>query len=238
MSGPSAVLDRLDGLLAAQGLLRRGVVLFDDGDAAPAFADGRRAAAVVLVGVTGQAMWPVFSAWREAAPDRGGSDPLDRWSEVVLDDIAAQFRALALYPSRAPYQPFQSWAMRAEGLKASPLGVLIHPVLGLWHSYRGALAFAEWDDGRADEGDGRLAGPHPCDACSEQPCLSACPASAVSLDRFDVTGCRSYLASDLGQASCMTGGCRARDACPVGVAYRYPQAQVSFHLQALRLPSS
>jgi hypothetical protein len=35
----------------------------------------------------------------------------------------------------------------------------------------------------------------------------------------------------------MTLGCLARDACPVGVAYRYPQVQVQFHMQALTLPS-
>ena len=35
------------------------------------------------------------------------------------------------------------WAQRAEPLHPSPLGVLIHPVHGLWHAYRGALAFAE-----------------------------------------------------------------------------------------------
>ena len=236
MSGPSAVLERLDALLEAQGLLRRGVVRFAADEAAPAFADGRRAVAVVLVGVTGGAMWPRFSAWRETAADRGVPDPLDRWSEVVLDDVASQLGALALYPSRAPYQPFQSWAMRAEGLKASPLGLLIHPAFGLWHSFRGALAFADWDDGRTDGADARLAAPHPCDACADKPCLSACPVGAVSLDGFDVAGCRGYLASNEGQAGCMRGGCLARDACPVGVAYRYPEAQVQFHMQALTLP--
>ena len=48
----------------------------------------------------------------------------------------------AWFPSEKPWQPFQQWAMRAEGLKASPLGVLIHPDYGLWHGYRGAIGFA------------------------------------------------------------------------------------------------
>ena len=33
--------------------------------------------------------------------------------------------------------------MRAEAVAPSPLGILIHPDYGLWHAYRGALAFAE-----------------------------------------------------------------------------------------------
>lgn len=237
MSGPFGILERLDALLVAEGLMRRGIMRFAAGEVAPEFTDGRGAAAVVLVGVTGAAMWPRFSAWRETADDGGGTDPLDRWSEVVLDDIAAKLGALALYPSRAPYQPFQSWATRAEGLKASPLGLLIHPVFGLWHSFRGALAFADWDGGPIAAVDTGTAGPHPCDSCAEKPCFSACPVRAISLDGFDVAGCRTYLAGADGQAGCMSGGCLARDACPLGVAYRYPPAQVRFHMQALKLPT-
>lgn len=235
MSGPFGILETLDPLLAAEGLMRRGVVRFAAGEAAPEFVDGRKASAVVLIGVAGDAMWPRFSAWREAQANGGGDDPLDRWSEVVLDEIAGELGALALYPSRAPYQPFQSWAMRAEGLKASPLGLLIHPVFGLWHSYRGALAFAEWPSG-VDAPEMSGSSEHPCDSCVDRRCLSACPAGAISLAGFDVVSCRTHLATGEGQAGCMVRGCLARDACPVGVAYRYPQAQVRFHMQALRLP--
>jgi ferredoxin len=236
MSGPSGILERLDALLAAEGLMRRGVVRFTAGEAAPQCADGRPAAAVVLIGVAGGDMWPRFSAWRQTADDGGLANPLDRWSEVVLDPIAAELGAIALYSSRAPYQPFQSWAMRAEGLKASPLGLLIHPVFGLWHSYRGALAFAGWPAG-GDVAEIAGSSEYPCDSCVDRPCLSACPVGAISPDGFDVVGCRRHLAGPQGQAACMVRGCLARDACPVGVAYRYPQAQVQFHMQALRLPT-
>lgn len=236
MSGPFDVVERLDALLEPQGLMRRGVVQFQPGEAAPALDEGRNAQAVVLIGVTGGAMWPAFTAWRDRQVDGGGSDPLDRWSEVVLDPIAADLGAHAFYPSRAPYQPFQSWAMQAEGLRASPLGLLIHPAFGLWHSFRGALAFAEWHADDVDASGSRSQGRHPCDDCAEKPCLSACPAGAVMPDRFDVTGCRIHLATIAGQSGCTDGGCLARDACPIGVAYRYPQAQVRFHMQALTLP--
>ena len=40
-----------------------------------------------------------------------------------------------------PWLPFQQWARKAEPVHVSPLGVLIHPDYGLWHSYRGALCF-------------------------------------------------------------------------------------------------
>lgn len=233
MSGPSGVSAELAARLDAFGLSSRGAVRFEDGETAPLTGDGLPASAVVLVGVTGGAMWPVFSGWRETQPDGGGSDPLDRWSKIVIDAVAREFGASACYPSEPPYRPFQSWAMRAEGLNASPLGILIHPHFGLWHSYRGALLFREWRDEIRTV---KTAGEHPCDLCFDKPCLSACPVGAISENGFDVALCRQHLATPVGQGGCMISGCLARNACPVGVEYRYPEAQIQFHMQALTLP--
>jgi len=74
--------------------------------------------------------------------------------------------------------------------------------------------------------------PHPCDRCSDKPCLAACPAGAVTRDRFDVPACRTFLGSE-GEGTCMDGGCLARNACPVGVDYRYAPEQLRFHMEAL-----
>src|SRR5271166_4757675 len=76
-----------------------------------------------------------------------------------------------------PHFPFQQWVRRAEPVHPSPLGLLIHPIYGLWHSYRGALAFPEALDVPALE-----VAPSPCDSCAEKPCLGACPVGAFSLD--------------------------------------------------------
>lgn len=232
MSGPSSVLALIDLRLSAFGLGSRGVVRFVSGEEDAPLADGEPAAAVVLVGGAGGAMWPHFHKWRQAQPDLGGNDPLDRWSKRIIDEVAAEFQATACYPSEPPYQPFQTWAMRAEGLRASPLGILIHPRFGLWHSYRGALIFRDWDTDAAHP----LALDHPCDTCRDKPCLSACPVGAVAESAFDVTGCRQHLAMQAKQEGCMARGCLARNACPIGGEYRYPQAQLRFHMQALTLP--
>ena len=216
--------------LEPHGLFLRGVVNFNGGEAAPELADGRPAAGVVLVGNIGSSIWPAFSRWRDEAPDRGGSDPLDTWSKETIRPVAASAAATAWFPSDPPWQPFQQWAMRAEGLMASPLGILIHPVYGLWHGYRGALGFAE-----PVEGDAAPRAPHPCDCCPQKPCLATCPAGAMRQEGFDVRACRDHLRSPQGQAGCMTSGCLARAACPVGASYRYDEAQLRFHMAALSL---
>ncbi|MCD1263621.1 4Fe-4S dicluster domain-containing protein [Shinella sumterensis] len=224
-------LETIRAALQPHGLFLRGVVNFADGEAAPTLSNSRPAASVVLIGNIGSSLWPAFSRWRRSRADAGGPDPLDTWSKDVIGPIAAMAGATAWFPSDPPWQPFQQWAMRAEGLKASPLGILIHPVYGLWHGYRGALGFA------VPAVTEPVARPveHPCDACRDRPCLTTCPAAAVRADAFDVPACRSHLRTPQGQGGCLRGGCLARAACPVGAAYRYGDDQLRFHMAALSL---
>jgi hypothetical protein len=203
--------------LAAHGLLPRGAFHPGPEDGAP---DG--AGTILLVGNAGPRMWRTFPA---AMPQ--GPDPLDCWSKSVLGEIARRFDATAHYPSDGPpYLPFQRWAMKAEPVRSSPLGILIHPDYGLWHGYRGALAFA-----------GALPLPprneraSPCDDCADRPCLSTCPVAAFGEAGYDVPACAAHLRTGEG-ADCMALGCRARRACPVGHDYIYEPAQAEFHMAA------
>ena len=151
----------------------------------------------------------------------------------MIGPIAARFCACPCYPSDPPYQPFQRWAIAAEGLSASPLGILTHPRYGLWHGYRAALAFAE----AFTESDAKEVPRAPvCEGCRDKPCLTACPADAVTAGGFDVAACRRHLASEEGR-TCLDEGCRARAACPVGRDYTYPADQIRFHMAALSLPA-
>ncbi|AOF90540.1 4Fe-4S dicluster domain-containing protein [Sinorhizobium sp. RAC02] len=223
-------LDTIRAALEPHGLFLRGTVNFSEGEATPILSNGNAAASVVLIGNIGSSLWPAFSRWREGRPDRGGSDPLDTWSKEIIRTVAATVNATPWFPSDPPWQPFQQWAMRAEGLKASPLGILIHPVYGLWHGYRGALGFAE----PVEDAPAAVA-LHPCDHCPDKPCLTTCPAGAVRPAIFDVSSCRGHLRSPEGQGGCMGSGCLARAACPVGAAYRYNDSQLRFHMAALSL---
>ncbi len=217
--------ESLAGALAAHGLMTRGGFVFDDDEAAPAGPSGAEATAVVLVGHAGSAIWPYFSRWRAAQP-AALADPLDCWSRATIGTIAKRFSARAVFPFEKPFLPFQRWAMRAEGLKPSPLGILIHPEYGLWHAYRGALLF----ETRVAEARPQ-AMIHACDACVEKPCLFACPADAVSASRHDPDACLAHLRSGRGGA-CLGRGCLARLACPVGAGWRYDDAQQAFHMRA------
>lgn len=221
----SLTLEAIAAGLEAEGLLLLGAFHPTAEDAVPAQPDGRPSRTLVLAGNVGGSLWPQFSAAPETRD--GAPDPLDRWSARVIGALAAPLDALAVFPfGGPPYHPFQRWAQRAAALTPSPIAVLIHPDHGLWHAFRGALALAAAlplppPDAR----------PGPCASCAAQPCLTTCPVGAFTAKGYDVAACAGHIATPAG-ADCLSLGCRARRACPVGRQHHYPAAQAEFHMSA------
>lgn len=211
--------------LAANGLIVRGGFGFGDDEMAPAASSGVPAKSVLLVGQAGAAPWPHFQRWL-GQPGRPVANPLDTWSREVIGAVAQGCGARAVSPSDRPYLPFQQWAMRAEGLKPSPLGVLMHPQYGLWHAYRGALLFE--DEISLAEAHEAI---HLCDTCVDKPCLKSCPVDAYSGQGFAHEACLDHVRGPRGEP-CRTGGCLDRNACPYGTDYRYPPEVQAFHMAA------
>lgn len=173
---------------------------------------------LVLVGTIGSAFWPHFAAARRHEPN-----PLDSWSRRVLTDVVARFGAQVLMPCDGPpFHPFQRWAMAAEPVYPSPMGVLVHPVYGLWHAYRGALVLADPIDPPP-----RQDLPNPCDTCVDRPCVTACPVGAAV--PYDVPRCTDHLKAG---GACRSVGCHARHACPLGRDYAYAPDHAAFHMEA------
>ena len=208
--------------IEACGLVAHGAFDLDDDERRGALAG---IATIALLGLDPRRGWAAYAASPEAR--NGGGDPLDRWSRRAIDALAIALGARALYPFGGPPRwPFQRWAMRAEPMSVSPLGLLIHPLDGLWRGYRGALAFAERLAATP-----RSAAANPCRTRLTQPCLSACPVGAFTGAGYDVAVCAARLASPAGRA-CMTGGRLARRACPVGADRAHEPAQAAFHMRA------
>lgn len=225
MIASAGSVDRIASALLANGLIRRGGFNFAPGETPPLGPSGAPAKAVLLVGQAGAAPWPHFMRWREKH-SRTIANPLDTWSREVIRAVAETFGARAVSPSDRPYLPFQQWAMRAEGLKPSPLGILMHPQYGLWHAYRGALLFEHELPVQAAE-----TVLHLCDACAEKPCLKSCPVDAYSAQGFAYQSCLAHVRGTNG-GLCRSGGCLDRNACPYGTAYRYPPEVQTFHMAA------
>jgi hypothetical protein len=204
------------------GLVPRGALLLRNDERSGALAGIRT---IVLIGMAGRKGGDAFAISPEAGDGR--KDPLDRFSRRVVGALADKLGAAALYPfGGPPHLPFQQWARRAEPVHPSPVGVLIHPIYGLWHSYRGALGFAQALDVPA-----LPRSMSPCDSCRARPCLGACPVGAFSLKGYDVAACAAHLKGAAGE-NCMSRGCLARRACPVGADHADAPEQAAFTMRA------
>jgi hypothetical protein len=183
-------------------------------------------ATIIIVGSISNHPMPGFwSAFEDNKPP--GKNPLESWATEILSIIAQDLNADTLFPFVGPpYIPILSWAQQAEPVHPSPFGVFIHPIYGLWHSYRGVLLFKEKIDLPNFE-----ATTSPCEMCEEQPCTSTCPVNAIENGHFDLKACIGFLESHQG-STCLKGGCLARRACPIGQNHQYGPAQANFHLSA------
>ena len=224
-ASPVRNFDTIVAAVEAEGLASRGAFHVVADDVVPPFDCGDPAATLVVVGNAGPGMWTVFAESEEA--NDGAPDALDRWSRRVVSRLAQTLGGAAYFPfGGPPWLPFIRWAQRAGPVYPSPIGPLVHPDFGLWHAYRGAIAFREHlvlppRDNRAS----------PCDTCAERPCLSSCPVGAFSPNGYDVGSCVAHIESAVG-LPCLRGGCLARHACPVGRVTAYDAPQAAFHMRA------
>ncbi|HTZ67250.1 MAG TPA: ferredoxin [Roseiarcus sp.] len=215
-------LETVHAAIARTGLVPRGALVLAESERVGELADVQT---IVLAGMAGCEGWSAFAGSPEASD--GAGDPLDRWSRRVIETLARELGAKPLFPfGGPPFWPFQQWARRAEPVHPSPIGVLIHPRYGLWHSYRGALGFRQ-----AFAVPQPAAVPAPCESCSGRWCLKACPVGAFSAAGYDVAACVGHLRTAAG-ADCMGFGCRARRACPIGAEHAYGPEQATFLMQA------
>lgn len=167
-----------------------------------------------------------FWAHVTTAPEFGDEapDPLDRWSRRVIGALACDLGGKARFPfGGPPYQPFFRWALRSGRAWASPVHLLVHDRMGLWASYRGAIALRERLP--LDPVPARS----PCDGCA-RPCLTACPAGALSGAGYDVPACHRFLDGASGK-DCLSLGCVTRRACPVSTGYGRLARQSEWHMR-------
>jgi len=142
-------IDAISPAIEATGLALRGGFAPVPEDQLPPIPGKGPAQIVLMLGVVGPGAWTAFTGSPES---RAPKNPLDTWTRRVVTALADDLGAVPLFPFEGPpYWPFQRWAMRAEPVAPSPIGILIHPDYGLWHAYRAALLFAERIDMPARE---------------------------------------------------------------------------------------
>ena len=189
---------------------------------------------IVVIGNGGGEFWQHFRAYVEARPDylQQHDHPLDAYTAEV---ISARLRPL-LDAARTQYRliyPFQFFsgltvsfmhlAQAARLSVPSILGVQIHPQYGPWIAWRAAVLI--------DHELPALSAPAQnfdlCSTCVERPCITACPAQAVSATQgLGLLACTQYR---LDVPPDCAERCHARYNCVYGREYRYPEDELAYH---------
>lgn len=217
-SSPEALLTEaeLQALLAPHCLEVMGGFAVGEDD--PHLPQGIRS--LVMVGPRQPGFWPHLTAspeWQD-----GQKHPVDRWSRRIIGRLACDLGGKAYFPfGGPPYHPFYQWALRTGRCWDSPVHLLVHEAQGLWVSYRGALALKQQVSFSVGE--------KPCDSCVEKPCLTACPAGALTGAGYDVPRCHDWL--DGAGQDCLSGGCLVRRACPVSKGHARMAEQSAYHME-------
>lgn len=178
---------------------------------------------LLLIGSAGDDLWqkiPAAYRFRDNPVDDYTSETIERLTHQYLPEGEWQI----LFPARSAVTGvpnLQQLGSMAGWHHPSPLGNGINRKYGLWFAYRAVVAISA-----AIVPSDRQTGESPCLSCTDTPCLSACPASALSVGRVpDLGSCMQYRTA---AGSACEEDCLARRSCPVAPEWRYSDEQIKY----------
>jgi hypothetical protein len=171
---------------------------------------------LILLGHGGRKLWDCVQA-----SGTTGADPIDDYvRQTVARFFIETFPTTAyqmVYPGNTPLG-LQQLGKLAGWHNTSPFMVGIDSEWGSWFAYRAVIladsAFLPFSPVHRST---------PCPDCVARPCITACPASALSGPSFALDKCIAY--RRLPDSACRST-CLARTTCPVGSEHHYSDAQL------------
>ncbi len=186
----------------------------------------------ILIAHAGNKFWQQI---KNSAGSNDYSQPLDELQHPIDDYsinlVKAHFKTFypsvdyqIVYPNSADFdQPvgLQQFGQLAGWHHGSPLKVGINAQWGTWFAYR-LLLLSDTDFIPTEVSQSQS----PCLSCADKPCISRCPADAVSVNKFNLQACVTYRQS---KNSMCQDRCVARMACPVAQQHQYSLEQIQYH---------
>ena len=175
---------------------------------------------MLMIGPKETIFWEIFKKSTEYLDEQG--DPLDRWSERILQLIAKKHQAKTYFPfDKDKNWPFYSWALECNEINSAPIKLLVHNEKGLFISFRGALGLNYRIQCHSKSYS-------VCKGCSK-PCETSCPVEALNSKGYNSKKCIEYISSTTNK-ECLSG-CLVRRSCPYGSNLQTSD-QSSFHMNS------
>lgn len=181
---------------------------------------------LILLGHGGRKLWDCMQASGITS-----EHPIDDYvTQTVSQFFALNYPATRYriaYPGDTPVG-LQQLGVLAGWHHPSPFMVGIDSEWGSWFAYRAVILadtdFLPFSAVHRAPTEAPLRENHPCLSCNNKPCVTACPASALSGTQFALDKCIAYRRQP--DSACRTT-CLARTSCPVGSQHRYSDAQLA-----------
>ena len=174
---------------------------------------------LILLGHGGRTMWQQLQQ-----SDIQSDNPVDDYSIQCVQQFFAHEQPQQQYKIVYPgdYRiGLQQLGDLAGWHHPSPFWVGVNHHWGSWYAYR-IVVLADSDFHITPT----VQSQSPCETCADKPCISICPAEAVSEKYFDVKQCSSYRLQN--DSNC-SHQCLSRLRCPVGKEHRYSREQIEYH---------
>ncbi|PWK46352.1 hypothetical protein C8D97_11335 [Pleionea mediterranea] len=192
---------------------------------------------VILIASAGKTLWrAIHDHSNEYEKDSLASSdhPVDEFSQQQFNQYMSKHATDAdykiIYPKHQP--PFfhlnlQSFGELAGWHHSSPFKVGINSDAGSWFAYR-LLVLAN----SSFEPSTPVHTTSPCKTCIEKPCVSICPAKALTKQGdYDWQSCFAYRKQT---DSLCRDRCLARMACPIAKQHQYSEQQIQYHYNLSR----
>lgn len=174
---------------------------------------------LILIGNGGKLFWDALKDSKNKS-----KNPVDDFSAAVvshwLDTLAADIPRKLIYPPSCNLD-LQKLGQLAGWHHPSPFMVGINNEWGTWFAYRAVILA-----GTNFELTSNQLESSPCKTCTDKPCISHCPAKAVTETAFDLNYCINYRKQE--NSACQTT-CQSRISCPVATEHQYSDEQIHYH---------
>jgi len=176
---------------------------------------------VILIGSGGRSFWEKFQDEIHGS-SKTSADPIDDICIRFFNDNFSNENHTLIYPNKNFHFDILSLSSLLNFSSPSPLGLHINRDFGTWFAFRLViLSNVEY------ESSDKLDFFSPCLTCIDKPCLSACPAGATSLEKFNLKSCSDYRSKP--DSACQRH-CFSRRACPFQSQNSYSEKQLSYHM--------
>lgn len=182
---------------------------------------------LLILGHGGTQLWQVIQAQRHL---RGVDDPIDQFvGEVVANSLGKTDTQYTLVYPGPRMVDLQAFGRYLGWHQDTPFLLGMHQQWGTWFAYRGLVLMSSTFVASEVILQSQKS---QCECCEELPCISACPANAISTSHFSMDLCVAYRKTEVSKCA---KTCLAREACPVATQHRYSKEQMDYHYELSRL---